>query len=634
MIHFKIKNRNIEKYIFTLIIFVVYNTCLFAHTKVDILVIGGGASGTTATIQAARMGVKVLLIEETNWLGGMLTSAGVSAVDGNYNLPSGLFGEFKDSLINRYGSKEALQTGWVSNILFEPSIGCLILKNIMAKEKKAIVWYNTTFVSAKKKSKGWQVGVLKQGKKDTIYTQIIIDATELGDVAKYCGIKYDVGMEAQAISGEDICPTKSNNIIQDITFVAILKDFGEGVDKTISKPKDYLLSNYACCSQSIHCNADSLALPPKERMMTYGKLPNQKYMINWPIGGNDYYLNMVEMTPQQRAIHIQKAKSFTLGFVYYLQTELGYTSLGLADDEFPTADLLPFIPYHRESRRIHGLVRFNIHHIQNPFTQKEKLYRTGIAVGDYPVDHHHNRYQGEEKLPHILFPAIPSYSLPMGVLLPQEVKDFIVAEKSISVSNIVNGTTRLQPVVMQIGQAAGIIAALAITKNMPVDQVPVRAVQNVLLHSKGYIMPYLDVDVNDKWFIPLQKIGATGILKGVGKNVDWSNQTWFRYNDTLKHNELEGLKDIYPTLKLDITSPKYVTLKYAIHIIKNITQMEGSEYATKLEDTIAQLFQKYDIKDNNLNRPILRKEMALLINELLDPFNRKNMNIQGQYLQP
>ncbi len=59
--------------------------------KVDVLVVGGGASGTAAGIQAARMGARTLIAEETLWLGGMLTSAGVSAVDGNYKLPSGIF---------------------------------------------------------------------------------------------------------------------------------------------------------------------------------------------------------------------------------------------------------------------------------------------------------------------------------------------------------------------------------------------------------------------------------------------------------------------------------------------------------------------------------------------------------------
>ena len=67
----------------------------------DVIVVGGGAGGTSAAIQSARNGSRTLLIEETDWLGGMLTSAGVSAIDGNYKLPSGFWGEFKDlSLIH------------------------------------------------------------------------------------------------------------------------------------------------------------------------------------------------------------------------------------------------------------------------------------------------------------------------------------------------------------------------------------------------------------------------------------------------------------------------------------------------------------------------------------------------------
>ena len=86
-------------------------------------------------------------------------------------------------------------------------------------------------------------------------------------------------------------------------------------------------------------------------------------------------------------------------------------------------------------------------------------------MGDYPVDHHHTRYTGEEQLPDLHFHPVPSFGLPLGSLLPQEVKQLVVAEKSVSVSNIANGSTRLQPVVMQIGQAAGALAAIAVKQN-------------------------------------------------------------------------------------------------------------------------------------------------------------------------
>ena len=149
-------------------------------------------------------------------------------------------------------------------------------------------------------------------------------------------------------------------------------------------------------------------------------------------------------------------RTHTLCFLYFLQTELGFHTLGLADDEFPTEDLLPFYPYHRESRRIHGLVRFTLNDISDPYANT--LYRTTIGVGDYPIDQHHALSEWSS-LPNLYFHPVPSYGVPMGVMLPAAQPGLIVAEKSISVTNLVNGSTRLQPVVLQIGQAAGALAA-------------------------------------------------------------------------------------------------------------------------------------------------------------------------------
>ena len=104
-----------------IILFFLFVSCNDS-SEYDVVIVGGGAGGTSAAIQSARNGAKTLLIEETNWLGGMLTSAGVSAIDGNYKLPSGFWGEFKDSLVSHYGSLEALKTGWVSNVHFEPKV--------------------------------------------------------------------------------------------------------------------------------------------------------------------------------------------------------------------------------------------------------------------------------------------------------------------------------------------------------------------------------------------------------------------------------------------------------------------------------------------------------------------------------
>lgn len=598
---------------------------------IDLLVIGGGASGTAAGITASRLGVETVVIEETPWLGGMLTSAGVSAVDGNYNLPSGFFGELRDSLANYYGGMDALKTGWVSSVLFEPSVGNEILNKIASKEKHLKIEFNSTLKSIQKENTGWTVKIETPDGMKTYNPKIVIDATELGDVAKMCGVGYDIGMDSRHDTGEDIAPEKANNIIQDLTYVAILKDYGH--DVTIPKPLNYDSAPYFCSCINPLCTNPKEAhrMWPKENMINYGKLPNNKYMINWPIEGNDYYLNIIENTPEEREVLLKEAKEFTLGFIYFMQTELGMNTLGLADDEFPTEDKLPFIPYHRESRRIHGMVQFNVNHITDPYTQSQKLYRTSIAVGDYPVDHHHARYHEWEVLPDLHFHPVPSYGLPLGVMIPKDVDGLIVAEKSISVTNIVNGTTRLQPVVVQIGQAAGTLAAHAVKANKNVRDIPVREVQLTILENGGYLLPYLDVAKDHPLFLPLQRIGVTGILKGVGRNEGWANQTWFRADDPLYGHEIEGIKDLYDVSLSE--DSKAVTIADALQLIERIAKSENIEIGGELAPLADDIFKKFACNPLIIERGILRGEMALLIDQILNPFEKKEIDIEGLFVK-
>jgi len=192
------------------------------------------------------------------------------------------------------------------------------------------------------------------------------------------------------------------------------------------------------------------------------------------------------------------------------------------------------MPYNREGRRVSGITRLNINHIKQPYDYT--VYRTGIAVGDYPVDHHHAQYKG--KVPPIPFPPIPSFNIPLGSLIPADVKGLIVADKGISVSNIVNGTTRLQPVVLLTGQAAGILAADCIQKQIQPFQIKTFTVQQQLLQSNCYIMPFCDIHPLDSCWKAAQVCGITGIIKGTGKSEGWSNKTFFYPDSIMRADEL------------------------------------------------------------------------------------------------
>jgi hypothetical protein len=601
--------------------------------EVEVLIIGGGASGSMAGIQSARMGTQTLIVESGPWLGGMLTSAGVSAIDGNHNLNSGLWNEFRQKLYDYYGGPDSVSTGWVSHVLFEPSVGQKIIKNMATAEPNLHVIFNTYLKDIQKTDDGWKARFDDGENQFTVSASVVIDGTELGDVAKMAGISYDIGMDSRYETGEAVAPEKANDIVQDMTYVVVLKDYGKGADKIIPCPENYDPSPFFCTCGD-RCDQDTInrTLWPCNKMVEYGRLPNDKYMINWPIYGNDYFLNVIEMNYEERKKAYEKAKWFTRCYLYYMQAELGFKHLGIAENEFPTEDGFPLIPYHRESRRIKGKARFTINDLARPFEQKTALYRTGIAVGDYPIDHHHAAYPDQLRIPDLHFYPVPSYSLPLGTLIPQSTGDFIVAEKSISVTNIVNGTTRLQPVCMLIGQAAGVLAALAVQQGVTPANVSVRDVQTELLEAGAYLMPYSDVTPRDSGWKDVQKIGATGILKGEGKNVGWTNLTLFHPDSVMTASVLkDGLKDMVPTFEYEsdndiLTVADGVSVSFSLVSFLNADTLVDSQL-----DKAQKIWGDLGFGHFNAQAPLTRLQMAVLLNRIADPFSAIGVDLQGSF---
>jgi NADPH-dependent 2,4-dienoyl-CoA reductase/sulfur reductase-like enzyme len=117
--------------------------------KTELLIIGGGASGICAGIQAARMGIKTLIVEESSMAGGMFLAAGVTAFDGNkHAVGGGIFGEFRKKIEDHYGGPEKTFTGWISLTCFEPHIGKKALDELIESAGENLtIWYNTKLVS-------------------------------------------------------------------------------------------------------------------------------------------------------------------------------------------------------------------------------------------------------------------------------------------------------------------------------------------------------------------------------------------------------------------------------------------------------------------------------------------------------
>lgn len=489
--------------------------------KTDVLVIGGGASGSAAGIQSARLGVKTIIVEETPWLGGMITSAGVSAFDGNkYALGGGIFGELRKMIEDYYGGADKTFTGWISLTCFEPKIGKEFLLNLAEKEKNLSIYFNTKLISVLRKGNKILGGIFRNSKGEDfqIEAKVTIEATEFGDVLKLGNVPYRLGRDSKFDTGEVDAPEKPDFEIQDMTFCAILKNYHSKAPE-VSKPGNYnpelFINSTAVHSNTTDENYLNHKLHTWESFISYAALPNNKYLLNWPFRSNDYYVNdEIYEKPETREQHYKNAKELTLAYVHYIQTKLGHPEWGLATDEFPTADNLPFIPYVRESRRLIGkylMVESDVVPAENSF--RPPLKKDSIAVGDYFLDHHHSTFfkEPEERLIEPL-PANAPFQISFNTLIPENIDGLIAAEKSISVSHIVNGCTRLQPVVMLIGQAAGAAAALSVNNNCEAREINIKELQKILIKSGCQLFPYKDLWNSHPAFEVVQNLALEGLI--------------------------------------------------------------------------------------------------------------------------
>ncbi|MEG3833669.1 MULTISPECIES: FAD-dependent oxidoreductase [unclassified Microcoleus] len=466
--------------------------------KADVLVVGGGTGGTAAAVQAARRGAKTILVSEFPWLGGMLTSAGVSAPDGNElaAFQTGLWGAFLRELQQRQPG--GLDWGWVSFFTYDPRIGAEIFAD-WVKCLPNLQWISGQIAHDVLRERSRISGV--RFADFTVSAKITLDATELGDLLALADVGHRWGWEFQAEWGEPSAPAASNALterysVQAPTWVAIMQDFGKGaVAPEIPAPPVENLDRFIGAWDGY----------TPEQFLNYGRLPGGLLMINWPIRGNDYGegVDRLIASKASRQEFLQESLWHSQSFARFIQTQLG-PRYGLAQNIFPLSTIdnqqnssllssFALHPYYRESRRLRGVQTIreqDILPIVGGRVAKLPINSEGIcetiAIGNYANDHHYTsgdiplqpksiRWGGR-------WTGTP-FTIPYSALIPASTDGLLVCEKNISVSHIANGATRLQPTVMNIGQAAGMAAALCAESGCQPRELPVRVLQEALLQD-------------------------------------------------------------------------------------------------------------------------------------------------------
>ncbi|AFY49911.1 succinate dehydrogenase/fumarate reductase flavoprotein subunit [Nostoc sp. PCC 7524] len=448
----------------------------------DVLVVGGGTGGTAAAIQAARRGANTILVSEFPWLGGMLTSAGVSAPDGNELIAfqTGLWGAFLQELQQR--QPEGLDNSWVSFFSYDPRVGAEIFAD-WVKQLANLHWISGQVPLEVLRQDSCITGV--RFANFIIQAKVILDGTELGDLLALAEIPYRWGWELQSEWGEPSAPIELSAItskypVQAPTWVVLMQDFGADIAPEIPPAPNYDPALFVGAWENYGA----------EKFLNYGRLPGNLFMINWPICGNDYaegVRRLIESEASKKAF-LQECRWHSQNFAHFIQNRLG-RRYGVADQVFPHDHPgYALHPYYRESRRLVGLTTIREQDILPvPEGRVAALFPDAIAIGNYANDHHYPGFDLQLQPKSIRWGGRwtgTPFTIPYGSLVPATTDGLLVCEKNISVSHIANGATRLQPVVLGIGQAAGMAAAMCIELNCQPRDLPVDALQTALLQDQ------------------------------------------------------------------------------------------------------------------------------------------------------
>lgn len=477
----------------------------------DIAIIGGGVGGCLAAYTAAKLGKKVLLTEETKWIGGQLTSQAIPPDEHKWIEEFGSTKTYRQyrkeirdyykkhyPLKNEHRANDLFNPGnaWVSRIAHEPRVSLHVLYNFLqpfiANGRIEILLEHKISRAEVKNDKIKSVIVtdMQSGQEKNIIAEYYLDATELGDLLPLAGADYVVGAESKHDTGEEnALETANSQDIQSITHVFAL-DYIENGNFTIEKPDLYDEWNAYYAPFLNHKQLSFLIPDPhtgasrKLPLFTGGgSLGMWEYrriidanqfepgffkgdisLINWP--QNDYWSgSIIDVSAKEKERSLYEAKQLSLSLLYWLQTEApreanqkGYPGLRLRPDIVGTKDGLAMHPYIRESRRIKAL---------KTVTEKDinanlrgdlgvKKHDDSVGIGAYRIDLHPTTLNNR-----MFYAKSYPFEIPLGSLIPVKIKNLIPACKNIGTTQLTNGCVRVQHSEWNIGESAGALASFA-----------------------------------------------------------------------------------------------------------------------------------------------------------------------------
>uniref|UniRef100_UPI0037C197EC FAD-dependent oxidoreductase n=1 Tax=Gemmatimonas sp. TaxID=1962908 RepID=UPI0037C197EC len=225
----------------------------------DLVIIGGGVGGCAAALAACARGLRVIMTEETEWIGGQLTSQAVPPDENRWIESIGgtaSFQALRAGVRDLYRADPALTArargnprlnpgnGWVSRLCAEPRAWLTVLESMLtphvASGALTILRGTQALAADVERDTVRAVRVRDATGHDTVLrAPYFVDATELGALLPLCGAEHVTGAESTRATGEPHAPAEAQPDNQQSFTAVFAMDFKPSETHTIDRPADY-----------------------------------------------------------------------------------------------------------------------------------------------------------------------------------------------------------------------------------------------------------------------------------------------------------------------------------------------------------------------------------------------------------
>ncbi|MCA1963877.1 MAG: FAD-dependent oxidoreductase [Prosthecobacter sp.] len=521
-----------------------------ASDSADVVIYGGTSGGITAAIQTARMGRTAILIEPTQFLGG-LTTGGLGATDiGNKRAIGGLSREFYAN-IHRYYSEPAKwryqtreeyftkkhhgNTGAESTMwTFEPHAATEVFDAMLKEAGEKVTVVRGERLDLKN-------GVVKQGEKITqiimesgraFSAAVFIDTTYEGDLMAKAGVRYHVGREANSVYGETLNGVQvghsiHHQFIKNVDPYVKPGDPSSGLLPGIEKDPGVEFSgdhkvqayNFRMCTTDVPENRRAWEKPANydERWFELALrnveagdmriswspswMPNRKTDTNNNFAVSTDFIGMnwdyPEADYETRAkiwkAHEDWQKGLMWTYAYHPRVpekiREAFQKLGLAKDEFLDNDNWPRQLYVREARRM-----ISDYVMTEKNCRRQEVVPDSVGMGAYNMDSHNiQRYvtkEGYVRNEGDVQVGSRPYPISYRSIRPKATEcTNLLVPICLSASHIAYGSIRMEPVFMVLGQSAATAAVHAIEQGATLQTIDVTRLQARLLQD-GQVLDF------------------------------------------------------------------------------------------------------------------------------------------------